>query len=303
MMFMISLLATAGFNLGLGGAPSTPGSPPGNTGFAGSSPSPAPSSAAHQLSIDVKIAQLATNYVLRSLGSTISEPMQLNLLQELSSLFDVEDNSHSNDTSADTTTPPRRRSRTKSIVSKLNQQQLQCSLIEISHLISSLDEASIASTPTLLSTLQTALGHKEHGVRFEAATCIATISRIFSSKSFELLEDAVAQMRLNFTEVTKLSTQTTAENYQRELYIRMYKINGYATSIAMLLQEIGGKVSSEIPPSASPAVFESKTFHPPLGNKLKGYYETILTFSKQLLDKQFNAEKSINNTLMCTCTR
>ena len=146
-------------------APNTPGSPPGNTGFAGSSPSPAPSSAAHQLSVDVKIAQLATNYVLRSLGSTISEPMQLNLLQELSALFDVEDTAHTNDPSLENTTPPRRRSRTKSIVSRLNQQQIQCSLIEISHLISALDEASIASTPALLATLQTALGHKEHGVR------------------------------------------------------------------------------------------------------------------------------------------
>ncbi|GMH75493.1 hypothetical protein TL16_g06779 [Triparma laevis f. inornata] len=310
---------TSGFNLGgLSGAPNTPGSPPGNTGFAGSSPSPAPSSAAHQLSVDVKIAQLATNNVLRSLGSTISEPMQLNLLQELSALFDVEDTAHTNDPSLENTTPPRRRSRTKSIVSRLNQQQIQCSLIEISHLISALDEASIASTPALLATLQTALGHKEHGVRFEAATCLSTISRVFSSKSFEFLEDCVAQMRLNFTEVTKLSTQTTTDNYQRELYIRMYKINGYATAVAMLLQEIGGKVQEEISNpnksnSNSNDVFDDKPFHPPLSKKLKGYYETILTFSSQLLDKQFNAElskltrcfaeKSINNTLMCTCTR
>ena len=78
----------------------------------------------------------------------------------------------------------------------------------------------------------------------------------------------------------------------------MYKINGYATAVAMLLQEIGGKVQEEISilnksNSNSNDVFDDKPLHPPLSKMLKGYYETILTFSSQLLDKQFNAGEEL----------
>lgn len=108
------------------------------------------------------------------------------------------------------------------------------------------------------------------GVRFEASTAIATVSRVFPSKSFELLDDSVQQMRYNFTELVKLSTQTTSENYQKELYVRMYKINGYATTIAMLMQEIGGKVRAESGADSGAVVFrDNEDFYPPLAKKVR----------------------------------
>ena len=153
---------SSGFSLSAANPPNTP---PHSSGFSGGSPAtPASHSASIQLSVDVKIAQLAANYVLRHLGSSISEPMQLNMLHELASLFNDEDTEAARRGSDPSlASPSRGRARSRSIVSKLNQQQLQCTVIEISHLMSALDEASIASVPTLLSVLQTALGHKEHG--------------------------------------------------------------------------------------------------------------------------------------------
>ena len=80
---------SSGFSLSAANPPNTP---PHSSGFSGGSPAtPASHSASIQLSVDVKIAQLAANYVLRHLGSSISEPMQLNMLHELASLFNDED--------------------------------------------------------------------------------------------------------------------------------------------------------------------------------------------------------------------
>jgi hypothetical protein len=127
--------------------------------------------------------------------------MQLNLLTELCSQLTDDSNPPPDTQISDPTnpathvTPPRRRSRSNSVASscKLNHQQIQVCLIEISHLVASLSEA--AAAVQLVPLLVTFLGHKEHGVRFEAATAVAAVAHAFPEKSFQVLDECFSRMR------------------------------------------------------------------------------------------------------------
>lgn len=103
----------------------------------------------------------------------------------------------------------------------LNQQQIQVCLVEISHLVASLSEAAAAETPQLVPLLLNFLGHKDHGVRFEASTALAAICNVFPRKSFQILDECLGKMKRNYSDLVKMSVQTTLENYEGQMYARM----------------------------------------------------------------------------------
>ena len=109
----------------------------------------------------------------------------------------------------------------------------------------------------------------------------------------------------------------------------MYKINGYASAIAMLLHEVGSQVAKAsthasslsnsssafrtpsksggssspdqqpIPRPTSPTFPSATRLHA----KMRDYHSSLLSFSKRLLETSFNATPVMNNILLCTCCR
>ncbi|GMI28505.1 hypothetical protein TeGR_g9789 [Tetraparma gracilis] len=250
---------------------------------------PSSSSSPSPLSTDVKFATVACSGVLRSLGSCVAESTQISILTELGAMLIANGGDREGKEAADPVTPTRDRSTSLSIVSKLNQQQLQVCLIEISHLLASLSSASAIALSTLTPSLHMCLGHKEHGVRFEAATALASVARIFPSQAFPMLTTAVAGLSSNLVELQQISqTDPSEPSFARSLYSRMYRVNGLALLCTMIFHALTDAPPSVQKPSA-----------------IRDQIAPTLDVARRLISAEFKTPtpNSINRTLACTTMR
>ena len=134
---------------------------------------------------DACIARLLTNRVFREgLSELVSETTQLALLHELVNLC-------------------------KNKQDALKGNQLQVILIEMSHLFSTLGEATASSLEDLLPALSKCLRHPDHGVRHEGAVCCAAMASVFPSEGHKMIREGLDSIQLEHAELMSRATSQT----------------------------------------------------------------------------------------------
>jgi hypothetical protein len=136
---------------------------------------------------DAGIARLATNRVLREgISEMAPETTQLAILHELVLLCGQEQ-------------------------TKLNGNQLQVVLIEISHLLFTLGEASASCIDDIVPALKACLRHYDHGVRHEAAVACAALTSVFPSEGRQMIQASVNEIQLEHAELMALASTKKRE--------------------------------------------------------------------------------------------
>jgi hypothetical protein len=188
---------------------------------------------------DAGIARLAANRVLREgISELAPETTQLSILHELIKLCG---NSQA----------------------KLNGNQLQVVLVEISHLLVTLGEATASSIDDIVPALQNCLRNHNHGVRHEAAVACAALTAAFPSEGRRLLQLSINDIQLEQAELMALASTsknvqqapdsntnrfmrgfrrspTTKEQKVDESLKHQYAIHGLALFISMIVQDLPG---------------------------------------------------------------
>jgi hypothetical protein len=93
----------------------------------------------------------------------------------------------------------------------LNRHQLQVTLVEISHLITALGEASAASLEEITPVLKDCLAHRDHGVRLEAATVYAAVAQAFPTEGRKFVIESLSGFAANIDAIRTLSSRVAAE--------------------------------------------------------------------------------------------
>ena len=129
---------------------------------------------------DPGVARVATSRVIREgLAAMAPESLQLVLLHELIQM---------------TSSP------------KLNSHQLQVVWIELSHLITTLGEASATAAEEIWPNLKESLKHESHGVRHEAAIATAALAAVFPAQGRQLFNELITDLQLEHAELMKLAS-------------------------------------------------------------------------------------------------
>lgn len=137
-----------------------------------------------KLPTDASLARLATARVLRrGLSEMMSETMQQTILRELAALS---------------------KPKSKSGVPEFNRHQLQVAMVEISHLVTALGEASASCLEELLPAMQYCLSDSDHGVRHEAAVAFQAVAIAFPSAGRKYIMTMVGEIQVNQDEVLAL---------------------------------------------------------------------------------------------------
>ena len=89
---------------------------------------------------------------------------------------------------------------------RLNANQLQVALGEISHLIPSLGEAVSSKKDEILAVVRLLLEHKDTGVRFEAAVACTALVNSFPDVGLKLFPDLVMEIQLHHAELMRMAT-------------------------------------------------------------------------------------------------
>jgi len=163
---------------------------------------------------DAGMARLTTNRVIRrGILEMVSEPVQLALMRDLidvcgtglpssTSSTDVTSTGAGGDTSIndDNATTPTVKT------TAYSRHQIQVALIEISHLITTLGEASSSTLSDLIPALQRCLSDSDHGVRLEAATAYQAVTVVFPSAGRRLVMIAVDKIQQHRDEIVALAS-------------------------------------------------------------------------------------------------
>jgi hypothetical protein len=137
-----------------------------------------------KLPTDASLARQATARVLRrGLSGIMSETMQLAVLRDLTTACKLNEDGD---------------------ISILNRHQLQVAMIEISHLITALGEASASCLEDLLPSLQYCLSDSDHGVRYEAATAFQAVVISFPCAGRKHIMTMVGELQMNQDEILSL---------------------------------------------------------------------------------------------------
>lgn len=141
--------------------------------------------ASQKLPADGSLARLATARVLRcGLCETMSEAMQQTILRDLATLSIPNEN--------------------KGGVPEFNRHQLQVAMVEISHLVTALGEASASCLDELIPAMQYCLSDSDHGVRHEAAVAFQAVAIVFPSAGRKYIMTMVGEVQVNQDEVLAL---------------------------------------------------------------------------------------------------
>ena len=145
--------------------------------------------ASQKLPTDACLARLTTSRVLRSgLSGMMSETMQQTILRDLATLS--------------------RPNKNKGGVPEFNRHQLQVAMVEISHLVTALGEASASCLEELLPAMQYCLSDADHGVRHEAAVAFQAITLVFPSAGRKYIMTMVGEVQVNQDEVLALGAKS-----------------------------------------------------------------------------------------------
>ena len=185
---------------------------------------------------DAAIARLCVNRVLRQgLGCLLIESNQQIFLSDLAEFCQNE-----------------------KVQNTPNPHQLQCALVEISHLVVALGDASIGAIDVLYPALMWCLSHVDYGVRYEAATALASIassaparSRCFTQKLMDAVRTSndsisdLAQSRVDSRRnspvpdkggKSKRSTSPSPST-SGKFVTHQYSLHGHALALSMFLHE------------------------------------------------------------------
>lgn len=185
---------------------------------------------------DATMARYCVNQVLRrGLGAILSEPNQQTLLMELADYCYKNNEREQN---------------------ALNPHQLQCALIEISHLVTALADASAGVFDVLFPTLKSCLSHSDYGVRWEASTAVASISyTIANEKCMNFIQDFMDGVRSSHDTISELAqsrmfnkrTSSPVPNSSKKRSLSptppgkfvsfQYSLHGHALALSMILHE------------------------------------------------------------------
>jgi len=211
---------------------------------------------------DLTMGKIAVGITLRSLGQAVNESLQQRYLSELIDIL---------------TTGTAKEGITSA---NLNQSQLQVVLTEISHLIPSLSEASKSYLEALLPALHECFEHPEHGVRFEAATCLASVCSVFPMTHIQpLLTEALQRIEENHNIIGDFAA--TQSDATKEVHSAMCKLHAYTSFTAMM-------------------------FHSKASKWLvtKDQYRHVFAIAESLANRQWDEQmSSVSVSLVCTCVK
>lgn len=142
---------------------------------------------------DAGLARLAVARVLRDGVSVISpEPVQISILHELIQICSKTQQS-------------------------MTGHQLQVVLIEISHLLAALGEATASAMDDLVPALKSCLRHSDQGVRHEAAVACAAMVSIFPSRGRQLVHDSIGEIQMEHAELMATSSNLPQVETKQEV--------------------------------------------------------------------------------------
>lgn len=93
----------------------------------------------------------------------------------------------------------------------MNRHQLQVSLGEMSHLITTLGEAGAASLGDIVAVLKDCLAHHDHGVRLEAASAYAAVAQAFPTEGRKFIIESLSGFSANMDAIQSLSMRVASE--------------------------------------------------------------------------------------------
>ncbi|GKY98505.1 hypothetical protein MPSEU_000807600 [Mayamaea pseudoterrestris] len=183
---------------------------------------------------DPMLVCLAASRVLRrGLSGVASEPVQLSILHSILTRLEH--------------------------LETLNAHQIQVLLIEMSHLLSALGEATASSCEELVIRLTSCLAYNEHGVRHEAAIACAAIAASFPNIGRRLMQSSLVHIKTQHAELvaklTSLETKVEEQVQARGMFRRspkdshqsahgdptlshQYAIHGGCLLVSLLLRDL-----------------------------------------------------------------
>ena len=84
--------------------------------------------------------------------------------------------------------------------------QLQVILIEISHLLSALGDATASAAEDLIPALKSCLRHPDEGVRHEAAVACAALASAFPSSGRQMIHETISEIQVEHAELMATSS-------------------------------------------------------------------------------------------------
>ena len=162
---------------------------------------------------DAGVARATTSRILRlGIAQVSSEPNQLAFLQDLIALL----SRSSTDTNSDGSKDGK----------KLNADQLQCALVEISHLLATLGEGAMAQVNEALQGLKHCLQHEDSGVRHEAAVACHAVCIISPDSGREFVKNSLNELQMHHAQLMTLSsTGEKEEKPESPKGMRMFRLS------------------------------------------------------------------------------
>ena len=236
---------------------------------------------------DAGVARAVTCRVLRDgISQVSSEPSQLALLQDLVSFLPT----------TTTTTPG-------GIL--LNAHQIQCVLVELSHLVVTLGEGITAKLPEIVAALKPCLEHVDSGVRHEAAVACHAVCVAHPHTGRDLVKTALIDVQMHHAKLMTMSSgsgdSADEDERQKSPKMRMFRrktketthdsvdaspsqraIHGLSIMVAMLVREM---------PNGSGGLPEEIS-------------QTVASVGEILIASQFNEILAKSNRMaVCACVR
>ncbi|MGH7954805.1 MAG: hypothetical protein ACREOZ_02470, partial [Gloeomargaritales cyanobacterium] len=153
---------------------------------------------------DATLARHSTSHVIRNtIGEQASEQSQHLIIRDFAELCQICSPSPSSSSEGMDPGPKIPAMSDKSCVSK---NQVQVALIEVSHLVTALGEASSTTLEYLVGPLSGCVRHSSPGVRLEAAAVYAAIAARIPSAVGRLMDHSLEKVEASWTNIIKLAT-------------------------------------------------------------------------------------------------
>lgn len=157
----------------------------------------------HWSKADAGVARTITCRVLRDgISQVSSEPVQLALLEDLISFVSTTTKVISSDSSQ----PSQSTNLGAHVASLLNANQLQCVLVEMSHLMVTLGEGITAKVSEIVVALKACLEHEDYGVRHEAAVACHSLCVSHPHTCRELVTTALVNIQIHHAQMMTVSS-------------------------------------------------------------------------------------------------
>lgn len=153
---------------------------------------------------DHGVARMLCNRVLRRVMEVAPEGTQLSYLSDLVNLL-----SQISGSSQETSSVAEEGG---GQALKMNPNQIQVIIIEISHLLATLGDAAASQIPVLRESLEPLLDHESHGVRHEAAMSCASITACFPEHGREMILASIDVIQVHFAQLVAFASSAEANS-------------------------------------------------------------------------------------------